>query len=260
MKDIIGFISIISILSCKEIAPTIPPLGDRKVLIEEFTGVRCVNCPAGASEIENLKATYGDRLIVISVHAGDFAPPYSDSKYDFRTPEGIELEKFLGAPLGYPSAVVNRKKSGNSFQAFRSAWAGLIAAESNAPSVVNMGFTKNYNASTRDLSIDIKIVPTENIAEARLTIALTESSIKDQQETPQGKQADYSHKYVLRKMLTKFDGDPLSNLTVNTTISKNFTAKIPQNWQIENCRIIAFIHKSGEDKSVLQVGELKIND
>jgi Outer membrane protein Omp28 len=246
--------------SCKEIAPTIPPLGDKKVLIEEFTGVRCVNCPAGASEIENLKATYGDRLIVISIHAGDFAPPYSDSKFDFRTTEGVELEKFLGAPLGYPSAVINRKKAGSSFQAFRSAWPGLIADESNAPSVVSLGFNKTYDVNTRDLNIDIKIIPTENITDARISVALTENGIKDQQETPQGKQSDYTHKHVLRKMLSKFDGDPLSNLAANTAISKNYALKIPQNWQIENCRIVAFIHKGGEDKKVLQVVELKIND
>ena len=100
----------LSISACTEIAPVVPALGDRKVLVEEFTGVRCVNCPAGASELDNLRGIYGDRLVVVSVHAGEFSPPFSDSRFDFRTPEGEALEKRLGAPLGYPTAVINRKQ------------------------------------------------------------------------------------------------------------------------------------------------------
>ena len=94
----------LAISACTEIAPVVPTLGDRKVLVEEFTGVRCVNCPAGASELDNLRGIYGDRLVVVSIHTGDFSTPYSDSKFDFRTPEGTALEKNLGAPLGYPTA------------------------------------------------------------------------------------------------------------------------------------------------------------
>jgi hypothetical protein len=70
---------------CEEIPPTVTPfMGEtpdtvvdvtsqqRQVLIEEFTGVRCVQCPAGAAEIETLLALHGDQLVAVAIHAGDF--------------------------------------------------------------------------------------------------------------------------------------------------------------------------------------------
>jgi thiol-disulfide isomerase/thioredoxin len=263
MKKIMLFIAFLSLFACREIAPTIPPLGDKKVLVEEFTGVRCVNCPAGASELEDLAALYGDRLVIVSIHAGDFAPPYSDSKFDFRTSEGTELEKLLGAPIGYPAAVINRRKfvGQERLQVFRTSWAGFISEESKTPSILTLGFVKNLNKTTRELSVEVKTIATQALqGDIRLSVMLTESGIKDQQETPQGKKSDYTHKHVLRKMLTKFDGDPLSISSPNEPISKNFTLKIPENWVLENCQIVAFVHKNGSEKDVLQVSEIKISD
>ena len=44
----------------------------RQVLIEEFTGVRCVNCPEGSIAIENLLEAYDEQLVAISIHSGFF--------------------------------------------------------------------------------------------------------------------------------------------------------------------------------------------
>ena len=263
MKKILILLGLTNLLACREIAPTIPPLGDKKVLVEEFTGVRCVNCPAGASELEDLKGIYGDRLVIVSIHSGDFSPPYSDSKFDFRTPEGTELEKLVGAPIGYPAAVINRKKfvGQERLQVFRTSWAGFVAAESKTPSVLSLAFVKNINRVSRELLLDVKIIPSQALQnDLKLSVMLTESGVKDQQETPQGKKADYTHKHILRKILTKSDGDLLAILTANEPISKNFTLKIPDNWVIENCQIVAFVHKSGSEKEVLQVNEIKLVD
>src|SRR5687768_4725486 len=47
----------------------------RKVLLEEYTGHRCGNCPPAAVTAQTLKSTYGERLVVMTVHAGFFAEP-----------------------------------------------------------------------------------------------------------------------------------------------------------------------------------------
>ena len=185
MKQLLFFFSIIIMCAaCTEISPVIPLLGDKKVLVEEFTGVRCVNCPSGAAELENLKSIYGDRLVVVSIHAGDFAPPYTDSKFDFRTPEGAALETWLGTPLGYPTAVVNRKKfdGQRSLQVTKANWAGLIADESKTASLLNVGINKKYTKDTRDLTMTVTLVPTDKLPDdLRLSVLLTENDIADQQ-------------------------------------------------------------------------------
>ena len=105
------FISAFLVLSCEEASVVIHPDMEnnpedtttenqlRQVLIEEFTGVRCVNCPAGSEAIENLLDSYGDQLVAISIHAGFFSPPMGESQYDFRTDEGNNLMSFMtGVP------------------------------------------------------------------------------------------------------------------------------------------------------------------
>ena len=47
----------------------------RKVLIEEYTGHRCTNCPDGHRELASLHERYGDTLVAIGIHAGTFALP-----------------------------------------------------------------------------------------------------------------------------------------------------------------------------------------
>ncbi len=51
------------------------PTGNRVVLIEEFTGKGCTNCPKGSRELENLLTQFPNNLVAISLHAGFFANP-----------------------------------------------------------------------------------------------------------------------------------------------------------------------------------------
>ena len=260
MKQILFFFSlIITCAACTEISPIVPTLGDRKVLVEEFTGVRCVNCPSGSAELENLKSIYGDRLVVVSVHAGDFSTPYSDSKSDFRTAEGTALQTWLGEPIGYPTAVVNRKKfSGQqSLQITKSNWAGLIADESKTPSLLNFAIEKKYAKDTRDLTITVKLVPTEKLPnDVRLSVFLTENDISDSQETPQGKKSDYKHQHVLRRVLS---GDA-KGVVLNGALSWSGSVKISTNFVAEKCQVVVLAHRGGDVKDVLQVSELKLVD
>ena len=48
-----------------------PAAVSRCVLLEDFTGQRCVNCPTAAEEIEKLIEQYGeDTIIAVSIHSG----------------------------------------------------------------------------------------------------------------------------------------------------------------------------------------------
>ena len=47
----------------------------RKVLIEEFTGHRCMNCPTGHQKLEELHERFGDTLVAVGMHVGSLAAP-----------------------------------------------------------------------------------------------------------------------------------------------------------------------------------------
>ena len=43
----------------------------RTVLIEDFTGQKCINCPYAANETEKIITEYGqENIIVVSIHCG----------------------------------------------------------------------------------------------------------------------------------------------------------------------------------------------
>lgn len=264
-------LSSLCLISCEEIPPTLNPVNPnpgggattRKVLIEEFSGVKCVNCPAGSEAIENLLTIYKEQLIPISIHAGFFAPPYAESKYDFRTPDGNNLLSYLGEPLGYPTAVVNRKKFPDEFdlQLAQNQWAGFIAQEVAQAPKVTLTLKKDYNAVTRQLNIEVNIKTLEPIdgSDIRLSVALTETNISDVQLTPGGKVNDYKHKHVLRDFITNYDGNPIPEIQKNgSLLTKSFTYNLSQAWVAENCNIVVFVHLNGERKEVLQAEQVKV--
>lgn len=255
-----------SFYTCKEIAPIIPPLtppsGDRNILVEEFTGVECVNCPDGSAKIQDLIAFYGDRLVAVSIHAGYFAEPYPNNLYDFRTQDGTQLQTFLGEPDGYPSAVINRKlfPTEQFLQVGKDKWAGYIQAEAASPPIISVALTHTYDPATRTLEATVNLVPSEDISgDTHLSLLITESGIVDLQQTPAGFVPDYVHKHVLRDVLTNYDGDPIQeSLTTGAVIQKTFSYTLPDNWNANNCHLVAFVSRAGASKEVLQVTEKKV--
>lgn len=257
--------------ACEEIPPTLNPVNpnptttakSRKVLIEEFSGVKCVNCPAGSEAIENLVKIYKDQLVVLSIHAGFFARPYAESKFDFQTSDGNSLLTYLGEPFGYPSAVINRKKfpAESDIQLGQNQWAGFIASEAAQAPEIELKLNRIYNAATRQLQVEITTKTLEPIdgSDLRLSIALTESNIQDVQLDASGKVPNYNHKHVLRDFLTAYDGNPLPEAQKSGAIvNKTLTFILPESWKGENCNIVAFIHLNGATKDVVQVEQVRV--
>ena len=118
--------------------PDNPVDGDtvKKVVLIDFTGHRCPNCPNGHAEVDLLKQTYGSRLIPISVHAGTLARPTSSSTppmpADYRTPFGTGLFTILnveGIPIGVIGTLDGTKK------ATPNQWAELVMDDLNRSSI-----------------------------------------------------------------------------------------------------------------------------
>lgn len=267
MKRLFFSIAILSLfVSCEEIPPLVTSgKGQRNVLVEEFTGVRCVNCPAGSAIIEDLLLANSPNLIAVSIHAGDFSIPYSESLYDFTTPEGSQILSYVGVPFGYPTATVNRKKFDGEFdlQLGQAQWAGFILQEMELEPAVEIVIEPTFDTLSRNLDLKVTLFVQEEIAEpdVRLSVMITESEIADYQLTPadQDPQSNYVHKHVLRGMATPFDGTPLTeNLSAGAVVTKSFDYVLPAGWKAENCKVIAFVSLAGEKKDVLQVSEVHV--
>jgi len=274
MKKIIFlFLAIICCFSCVENMPVVPPPpnfdGAKKVLVEEFTGVGCVQCPEGSAELENLLGIFGENLVVVSIHAGDFVNPLPESTMSFKTDEGEALINYLGNPPFYPSAVIGRKDfdGGNyRLQYGRNKWAGFIAQELEEELKISVNIVKNYDPVTRELQVQVSGIALKDITgDLRLTIMVSESNIVNAQldSNQGGLVVDYVHKHAFRTTMTNFDGDGLGDKLdegENYDVTKTMT--LPDEWVPENCEVIAFVHliNGPEDKQVLQVESAHVED
>ncbi|MBL0236115.1 MAG: thioredoxin family protein [Saprospiraceae bacterium] len=84
-------------------------ISNRVVLVEDFTGASCTNCPGAASTLESLLEKYPNNLIVVGVHSRFLGLPAKSGDPNFVTPEAEDIEKFLGAWDGKPEAAFNRR-------------------------------------------------------------------------------------------------------------------------------------------------------
>ncbi len=278
MKNLIYFLFVFSLLNfyaCNEVPLEVSDMTDtqnnddnsinvenqtRHVLIEYFTGVRCVNCPAGSAAIENFLTTYDDELVPITIHSGFFSPPYPQSLYDFRTPDGDNLLNYVNQPVGFPTAVVNRKSfSGpaDEIQLSLGDWAGAIATEFQETPKVKIGVEHTYDAASGEVDLTATLFVQETIADpdTRISVMITESDIVDHQLTPElDTDPDYVHKHVLRDIITNFDGNPIPNaLTADAEINESFSFTVSPDWDADKCKIIVLVHQNGVNKEVIQV-------
>lgn len=200
----------------------------KKTYVEEFTGHKCITCPANTALLIDQYNQNKDRMIVVSVHAGSFAavePP----KYptDFNTPYGTELFEHYdmgGHPI--PSSIVNRRAFPNFnnltiFNGTTTFWDKPIDYENtNTSTDIALGIAADYIDSTGliYLRVSAEALNTLN-GSYRLLVLCTEDSVVAEQldgrvsesEYPNKIVPDYVHRHVLRAKLSanlSINGDP----------------------------------------------------
>ncbi len=233
----------------------------RNFLLEEFTGHQCPNCPVGSREAKLLKEFYGDRLVIISIHAGWFANPMGSTfSYDFRTPEGNELNTFFGIEQN-PVGLVNRVEFENSLILGPSAWGSAMAVLKDSEPDFKLAL--QLNQSSGNYTLEAEATALSNLDQEYFLVAVvTEDGIIKPQKVndpdyPDGYIPDYEHNHVLRKGLTNIWGDKLNeeNLSSGQSIQKTYTFSADSEWDTNNCHIVAYV--MNQNLEVLQAQEIK---
>ncbi len=251
---------LLMIISCDEqkrvIVPFVPA-GNRVVLLEEFTGKGCTNCPKGSREIKNLLTQFPNNLVAVSMHAGFFANPqfFPLGQYDLRTEQGETLFNYLGPPVGYPAGTIDRTPAGGDLLLSSNAWASAITTEIQVAPAIELSIVKDYNAGTRQLNVTVNGIGKETFdGMINLSIMLTESGIVDAQDDLEagGIVPDYVHNHVLRGMLTPALGTQILNsIKSGETFSESYSTTLDSAWVPENMEIVAFV--AGGQSGILPV-------
>ena len=276
MKNILILFSLLILFSaCEEKMVEIPmfkpPTTGKVVLVEELTGVRCPNCPAGSARLAAILELFPDNMIVVGIHGTDLTKPLDESKYDFRSDAAIELENFLKPYLGKPAAYFNRiffdELGGDWGNSFNGQWQGYVERELEKPQVMELSITKSYNPETRLLQLTIGALALEELnGEFKLTIMLTEGEIEDAQDDQNTVIDDYIHDHVLREIITNFDGDAFaSKLEPGKIVKQIYNYTIPEDdnglWNDDHIEVVAFIaNAEGTSEEILQAAQTHLKD
>lgn len=262
---------------CKEKAPVIPELvvGDRKVLVEELTGVQCQNCPDGAEQLRVLGESLGDNLIVVSIHnALSWDAPFPDSKYDFRTSDGKAIAEYLyvnGDP-GAPAASIDRQAVTEEIDQnnvitsifVHRPWSGAVNSRASDDPDLGLFVSKTYDPVTRKLEITVNLSPDiPQSGETRLSVYITENHIVDLQKKGLETIYDYVHEHVFRDAVSAPTGDNISvALQEGLPFTRTYTTILKDSWVPQNCHIVAFVHKHGDtfNRQVLQADQINVID
>ncbi len=271
--------------SCMEVGPDINFLPDivnandttfmapveqavpRKVLLEEFTGVRCVNCPLGHQRAKDIMATHPNKVYTVGLHTGLFSNPYNQtglvSLHDFRLPEATAIENLLGAQ-SYPSGAVDRKLfSTENFVILNiNKWENYVNSQLTLPTPYKIELATSYDTTSRSLQVTATTKLTSTSTDTvNISVMILENNITDIQLTPQGIDTFYNHQHVLRAMFTPVGGSSFNvpDLNAGRVIVRNFTGVLPAIINEREVEILVFIHRVGSSsKEILQVEGVKL--
>lgn len=237
----------------------------RKVLVEDYTGHTCGNCPYAADVLKGLECEWGDRVVPLAVHVGFFAEPQNnpDGSFatDFRTPAGNQWNSEFGnSAQGLPNGLINRKPEGGSLPQSYTVWAAQVANLLALPAEATLSMTNTYSAGSRTVStsIDVSAVTDMNSGPYNIIVCLTEDSVIDWQkdydpDLEDEKVPDYVHMSVLRNNFNGTWGDQVGsgNLSAGTVENVNLSLTLDPEWDENNCNVVAFIYRT-DNKEVIQ--------
>ena len=217
----------------------VPPTNvARAVLIEDFTGQRCINCPDAHDTIASLQRQYGDSVVVaVSIHGGPLAFAGNAANIGLATDEGNRYVDYWGVDA-FPKGLINRRGAAVNIDQ----WPTLVREQASRPATVELSATAVYDAQSRRLSVSVTALGLSSLPTARLQLWLTESGITAMQQMPDGTlDRQYRHDNVLRTSINGLWGQdfPLAEGQEQTVTA---TCDIADDWQPDHLSVVAFVY------------------
>lgn len=224
---------------------------NKKVLLEEFTGTGCPNCPGGHTAAATLLTNNPGNLFVVAYHPNNSSYTASDPMVT-TYPAAFYTTPFISPSNRYmPSAMINRRVwDGVERIEGVTSWtndANTIKAEA---SPLNIGVSSTYNTSTKMLNVTVEVYFTSNVTDALTIYAeLTEDGII---ATQSGGTSPYTHNHVFRQSFVPQWGDVISAPTSQSTL-KTFSFSYDNSttlYDMTKCEVLAFVRNAVNEEII----------
>ncbi len=228
----------------------------KTLLIQEFTGVRCPNCPTGAQAIHDIQAENPDQVIAVGIFpdAGSLTRPWSSAQ-DFRTDVAQALYSYYKRP-DLPAAVFNGKITGD----LPSQWSTIADPYLLEEGQMTISLTSDFSEQDRSVKVNYEITLTNDVSEPlNLMVWLTEDGIVGRQSSLTETIKDYVHNHVLRKSFFSEEwGQELgSSFNNGEKIVGEASTTLDESWIAENCHVVVFVQRA-DNKEVKQAAQIAV--
>ncbi len=225
----------------------------KRVLIEDFTGQRCPNCPGAMEKIEELQEQYGaDNIIAVGIYGGSFGQTVSGKPYPLTTETGNHYyDKW--SISAQPTGMIDRQ--GKNVDV--SSWGTAVRTAIQKTTPLTLDVSTSYDATSSTVGITVDAETTNDI-EGTLQVWLVEDNVVSTQINEDGKSfnKNFVHNHVFRSAVNAVDGEAFT-LGYGKTDSRSYTATIDSSWKAEDMYVVAFV--AGGD-GIYQVAKTKVTD
>lgn len=222
----------------------------RAILIEDFTGQRCINCPTGTEIINGIVDTYGeDNVIAVGIHSGPLGFAGNSKTVGLMTDTGNEYYTRWDKEnkMGQPWVIFNRKTSPDSHY---NNWAAMVSTIISEKANLSVKIANAYDAATRTLTTTVEADGVNGTVNGKLQVWIVEDGVKALQMMPDGKSnKEYIHNHVFRAAVNGTWGEDVTVKEGETT-TKQYQYVLPEAWNADNIAVIAFVYNDGGVENV----------
>lgn len=248
----------------------------RNVVIEDFTGHKCNNCPNAADTAENIHDDYPSRVFVATIHAapnglGGFQQvDEPDYPTDWTNQDGIDIGFHFGnLPgsqfIGNPSGTISRIVSNGQHTQGANSWRNNTVAALQEPLKVNIQAASNYYASTKGMFLHTEIeVLDQSITDEMYTVVyLIEDTAVGAQLMPNNSLNEtYVHKEIMRGcVISDWSGIEMTDdFEVEDDVYRfDYIFKLEDQYDAENMHLLIYV-RNKETEEIYHVIKQKFID
>lgn len=222
----------------------------RAILIEDFTGQKCINCPTGTEIINSIVETYGEEnVIAVGIHSGPLGFAGNSKTVGLMTDTGNEYYTRWDKEnkMGQPWVIFNRKTSPDSHY---NNWAAMVGTIISEKANLSVKIANAYDAATRTLTTTVGADGVNGTVNGKLQVWIVEDGVKALQMMPDGKpNKEYIHNHVFRAAVNGTWGEDVTVKEGETT-TKQYQYVLPEAWNADNIAVVAFVYNDGGVENV----------
>lgn len=229
----------------------------KTVLIKDFTGVRCSNCPDAAEYAHNLQQLDADHIIIMSVHAGFLAQPFGQFP-NFLTDEGTQ---WYGGNSSNPLFSVDHVALTEGNTLYVEQIDAPLAAALEEEQTFELLVIPSYNETTRQLDVEVDAFSLADMdGRFYITACLVEDKIVGWQTIQGGVDKEYVFRNVFRGTLNGAYGEEFESAHVDAEdmFYFNYSTEINADYNADECYLMVYVYDKSQGEKILQTAVKKI--